>query len=148
MVPDASLLGAQYIRTGLASLSSQTSFKKKEMATIRNERSRVINKKVGITSNLFRNRPSINKFKSNAIISNVIPLFEMFLTLWVFVYPGNIRKLTVSEISDSQMSQLSCQCQQNYKNDLMKKQLSKTRSYLGNRCHYALEVPKTAISRF
>jgi len=41
MVPDASLLGAQYIRTGLASLSSQTSFKK-EMDTIRNERSRVI----------------------------------------------------------------------------------------------------------
>jgi len=29
MVPDASLLGAQHIRTGLASLSSQTSFKNK-----------------------------------------------------------------------------------------------------------------------
>jgi len=29
MVPDASLLGAQHIRTGLASLSSQTSLKKK-----------------------------------------------------------------------------------------------------------------------
>jgi len=28
MVPDASLLGAQHIRTGLAPLSSQTSFKK------------------------------------------------------------------------------------------------------------------------
>ena len=42
MVPDASLLGAQHIRTGLASLSSQTSLKK-EMDTIRNERSRVIN---------------------------------------------------------------------------------------------------------
>ena len=28
-VPDASLLGAQHIRTGLASLSSQTSFKKR-----------------------------------------------------------------------------------------------------------------------
>jgi len=42
MVPDASLLGAQHIRTGLASLSSQTSFKK-EMDTIRNEWSSVIN---------------------------------------------------------------------------------------------------------
>jgi len=30
MVPDASLLGARHIRTGLASLSSQTSFKKKK----------------------------------------------------------------------------------------------------------------------
>jgi len=30
MVPDASLLGAQHIRTGLASLSSQTSFKKRD----------------------------------------------------------------------------------------------------------------------
>jgi len=29
MVPDASLLDAQHIRIGLASLSSQTSFKKK-----------------------------------------------------------------------------------------------------------------------
>jgi len=53
MVSDASLLGAQHITTGLASLSSQTSFKK-EMDTIRNERSRVINKS---WNNLFRNRP-------------------------------------------------------------------------------------------
>jgi len=53
MVPDASLLGAQHIRTGLASLSSQTSFKK-EMDTIRNERSRVT--KIS-WDNLFRNRP-------------------------------------------------------------------------------------------
>jgi len=30
MVPDASLLDAQQIRTGLASLSSQTSFKKRD----------------------------------------------------------------------------------------------------------------------
>jgi len=30
MVPDASLFGAQYIRTGLASLSSQTLFKKRD----------------------------------------------------------------------------------------------------------------------
>jgi len=30
MVPDASLLGAQHIRTGLASLSSQTSVKKRD----------------------------------------------------------------------------------------------------------------------
>jgi len=51
MVSDASLLGAQHIRTGLASLSSQTSFKKKEMDTIRNER-------INISwDNLFRNRP-------------------------------------------------------------------------------------------
>jgi len=43
IVPDASLLRAQHIRTGLASLSSQTSLKKrKEMDTIRNERSHVI----------------------------------------------------------------------------------------------------------
>ena len=53
MVPDASLLGTQHIRTGLASLSSQTSFKK-EMDTIRNERSRVINIS---WNNSFRNRP-------------------------------------------------------------------------------------------
>ena len=53
MVPDASLLSAQHIRTGLASLSSQTSFKK-EMDTIWNERSRVINIS---WDNLFRNRP-------------------------------------------------------------------------------------------
>ena len=51
MVPDASLLSAQHIRTGLASLSSQTSLKK-EMDTIRNERSRVINIS---WDNLFRN---------------------------------------------------------------------------------------------
>jgi len=30
MVPDASLLSAQHIRTGLASLSSQTSLKKRD----------------------------------------------------------------------------------------------------------------------
>jgi len=60
MVPDASLLGARHIRTGLASLSSQTSFKK-EMGTIRNKRSRVVNISC---DNLFRNRPYINKFKS------------------------------------------------------------------------------------
>jgi len=30
MVPDAFLLGAQHIRTGLASLSSQTSFKNRD----------------------------------------------------------------------------------------------------------------------
>ena len=54
MVPDASLFGAQHIRTGLASLSSQTSFKTKEMNTIRNERSRVINIS---WDNLFCNRP-------------------------------------------------------------------------------------------
>ena len=30
MVPDASLLGAQHIRTGLVSLSSQNSFKKRD----------------------------------------------------------------------------------------------------------------------
>jgi len=53
MVPDASLLGAQHIRTGLASFSSQTSFKKK-VDTIRNEWSRVINIS---WDNLFRNRP-------------------------------------------------------------------------------------------
>ena len=53
IVPDASLLGAQHIRTGLASLSSQTSFKK-EMDTIRNERSCVI---YISGANLFRNRP-------------------------------------------------------------------------------------------
>jgi len=53
MVPDASLLGAQHIRTGLASLSSQTLFKK-EMDTIRNEQWRVINIS---WNNLFRNRP-------------------------------------------------------------------------------------------
>jgi len=53
MVPDASLLGAQHIRTDLAPLSSQTSLKKK-MDTIRNERSRVINIS---WDNLFRNRP-------------------------------------------------------------------------------------------
>ena len=67
MVPDASLLGAQHIRTGLASLSSQTSFKK-EMDTIRNERSRVI-----ITSwdNLFRNRP-YNKLKFKLTLNCLI----------------------------------------------------------------------------
>jgi len=54
MVPDASLLGAQHIRTGLASLSSQTSFKKKDMDTIQNEWSRVINIS---WDNLFHNRP-------------------------------------------------------------------------------------------
>ena len=53
MVPDASLLGAQHIRTGLASLTSQNSLKK-EMDTIRNERSSVINIS---WDNLFRNRP-------------------------------------------------------------------------------------------
>jgi len=53
MVPDASLLGAQHLRTGLAPLVSQTSFKK-EMDTIRNERSRGINVS---WDNLFRNRP-------------------------------------------------------------------------------------------
>jgi len=47
------LLGTQHIRTGLASLSSQTTFKK-EMDTIRNDRSRVINIS---WDNLFRNRP-------------------------------------------------------------------------------------------
>ena len=52
MVPDVVLLSAQHIRTGLASLSSQTSFKK-EMDTIWNERSRVINIS---WDNLFRNR--------------------------------------------------------------------------------------------
>jgi len=41
MVPDASLLSAQHIKTGLASLSSQTSLKK-EMDTIWNERLRVM----------------------------------------------------------------------------------------------------------
>jgi len=54
MVPGASLLGAQHVRTDLASLSSQTSFKKREMDTIRNERTRVINIS---WYNLFRNRP-------------------------------------------------------------------------------------------
>jgi len=48
-VPDASLLSAQHIRTGLASLSSQTSFKK-EMDTIW----RVINIS---WDNFFRNQP-------------------------------------------------------------------------------------------
>ena len=56
-IPDrviyATLLGTQHIRTGLASLSSQTTFKK-EMDTIRNDRSRVINIS---WDNLFRNRP-------------------------------------------------------------------------------------------
>jgi len=53
MVPDASLLSAQHIRTGLASLSSQTSFKM----------DRVYHMKWAIESdnisldNLFRNRP-------------------------------------------------------------------------------------------
>ena len=64
MVPDASLLGAQHIRTSLAPLSSQTSLKK-EMDTIRNERSRVINIS---WDNLFRSRPKINKFKSENVI--------------------------------------------------------------------------------
>jgi len=41
MVPDASLLSAQHIKTGLASLSSQTLLKK-EMDTIWNERLRVM----------------------------------------------------------------------------------------------------------
>jgi len=54
MVPDASLLGAWHIRTGLAYLSSQNLVQKKEMNTIRNERSRVINIS---WNNLFRNRP-------------------------------------------------------------------------------------------
>ena len=53
MIPEASLLGAQHIRTGLASLYSKTSLKK-EMDTIWNERSRVINIS---WDNLFRNRP-------------------------------------------------------------------------------------------
>jgi len=35
MVPDASLLGAQHLRTGLAFLSSQNFVQKKEMDTIR-----------------------------------------------------------------------------------------------------------------
>ena len=61
MVPDASLLSAQHIRTVLASLSSQTLFKK-EMNTIWNEWSRVINIS---WDNLFCNRPLINKFKLN-----------------------------------------------------------------------------------
>ena len=53
MVPDASLLGAQHIRRGLASLPSQTSLKK-EIDTIQNERSRVINIS---WDNLFHNQP-------------------------------------------------------------------------------------------
>jgi len=44
MVPDASLPSAQHIRTGLASLSSQTSLKR-DKDIIWNERSRVISSK-------------------------------------------------------------------------------------------------------
>ena len=53
MVPDAFLLSAQHIRTGLAALFSQTSLKKK-LDTIWNERSRVVNIS---WDNLFRHRP-------------------------------------------------------------------------------------------
>jgi len=59
----ASLLSAQHIRIGLASLSSQTSLKN-EMDTIRNERLRVVTLS---WDNLFRNRPQIHKFKLKLI---------------------------------------------------------------------------------
>jgi len=54
MVPDISLLGAQHSRIGLALLSSTTSLKKKEMDSIRHERSKVINI---IWGNLLRHPP-------------------------------------------------------------------------------------------
>ena len=54
MVPDASLLSAQHIRTCLASLSPLKPRSRKEMDATWNERSRVINIS---WDNLFRNRP-------------------------------------------------------------------------------------------
>ena len=59
MVPDASLLGAQHIKIGLASLSSQTLLKI-EMGFLWNERSRVINIS---WDNFLRMRSKINKLK-------------------------------------------------------------------------------------
>ena len=67
-VPDASLLSALYIWIVLAFLSSQTLLKIK-MDFIRNERSRVI---IISWDNLFRNRPSKNKFKSTPICTKHI----------------------------------------------------------------------------
>ena len=57
MVPDASLLSAQHIRTCLASLSPLNLVQKREMNASWKEWSRVIN--------ISWDRPEINKFKLN-----------------------------------------------------------------------------------
>ena len=77
-----SLLSAQYIGTGLASLSSQNLLKKNKMDSIWNERSKW-SRAINISwDNLIRNRPKINKFKLS--VEFVLKYYVEFLISFAY----------------------------------------------------------------